>query len=255
MFSVYEGDEAGFFAFEEIFDQDAAAGIAEGVRFEHVLERGAGLLACLGQDHALARGQAVGFDDHGRRAFLDMAQGRLELGEFAEAGGGCAGGVQHLFGEALGAFEHGGGGGRAEAGEARSLHLVDDACYQRRLRAGNDKFDAFVERQRKQTHILVRITRHVADARFAFRSGVAGGDEDFSHAGRGCEFPGQRVFAAAGAGYEDSHVLLPIRLFRGQDALVPRPGGEGILPSRCVWRAGCPPSQGMCISGGSGARR
>ncbi len=63
------------------------------------------------------------------------------VGEALPARGGDAGGLGHLLGEGLAAFQPGRGGGRAAAGDARRRHRVRQAGDQRRLRARHHQVD------------------------------------------------------------------------------------------------------------------
>lgn len=57
VFAVDHHDEGGFLAVEEVLDHDAGAGVAEGVAFEHHVDRVMGFLFGHGDDDALAGGQ------------------------------------------------------------------------------------------------------------------------------------------------------------------------------------------------------
>jgi hypothetical protein len=61
----HDDEERGLLAEQAVLDEDLAAGGAEFVAREHVAHGGLGLGEGLGDDHALARGEAVGLDDDG----------------------------------------------------------------------------------------------------------------------------------------------------------------------------------------------
>ena len=73
--AVRHDDEARFLAVEEFLDDDHAARVAEGAG-EHGLGREDRLVGARGDDHALARGEAVGLDDDRRALRADRGRDR-----------------------------------------------------------------------------------------------------------------------------------------------------------------------------------
>ena len=128
-------------AIEELLDHHARAGVAEGIAGEHVAHGGFGFVQVHGDDHALARGQAIGLDDDGRALLVQVGQGRLDLGEVAIGGGGDPVAGEEVLGEGLRAFQLGGAGGRAEDIQAALAEQVDHACHQRRLGTDDGQLD------------------------------------------------------------------------------------------------------------------
>ena len=94
-------------AFEEFLDHDFRAGIAERA-IEHHGDGGLRFIKRLGDDDALAGGQAIRLDDDRRALFADIGQRIVSRGEAAvRAGRNIEFGAERL-GETLGAFELGG---------------------------------------------------------------------------------------------------------------------------------------------------
>ena len=60
---------------------------------------------CLGNDHALAGGQAICLDDDRYALFMNIGNGRVDVGEVAILRRGNAMAVQEVFRECLGAFQ------------------------------------------------------------------------------------------------------------------------------------------------------
>ena len=91
-----------------------AAGVAEAGAGElgpHVV---LGVDEVVGDQHALAGGEAVGLDHPRRRQRPQEVEGGLDVGEGAVGGGGHAGGGHHLLHPRLRALEAGAVGARAE---------------------------------------------------------------------------------------------------------------------------------------------
>ena len=72
--AVGQREEARFLAVHEFLDHHFGAGFAE-LAAEHVGERGLGLGAGLGDDHALAGGEAVGLEHDGRVEAVERGRG------------------------------------------------------------------------------------------------------------------------------------------------------------------------------------
>ena len=117
--AVDQREQAGFLAFQEFLDHHRpVAGRAD---------RGLGLVAGHGDGDALAGGEAVGLDHHRDRKAVERGQ-RIGLGLDPDVGGGRDSGARaEILGEALGAFELGGGGAGAEGGDAGGSGGVGDA--------------------------------------------------------------------------------------------------------------------------------
>ena len=205
--AVDHDDEAGLLAIEELLDHHARAGVAEGIAGEHVAHGGFGFVQVHGDDHALARGQAIGLDDDGRALLAQVGQGRLDLGEVAIGGGGDPVAGEEVLGEGLRAFQLGGAGGRAEDIQAALAEQVVHACHQRRLGADDGQLDVL----RGEVGQLLQgqhVDGDVLALGFGGGAGVARGDEDLRHARVLGDFPGQGMFTTAAADDEYVHGVL-----------------------------------------------
>mmetsp|Transcript_5856 Transcript_5856/g.23004 ORF Transcript_5856/g.23004 Transcript_5856/m.23004 type:complete len:376 (+) Transcript_5856:1309-2436(+) len=207
--TVAHDDEAGLLAGEEVLDDDArAAGVvghAELVVFEDPRDRLVGLIQGHRDDDALASRQAVGLDDDGRTAAVDVGMGRCRVGEGLVGRGRDAVALHEVLGEGLGAFELGGGLGRAEDAQAACAELVDHARRQRRFRADHGQRDLVLGGKIGQRLDVRRRDGHVAQPLIPRGAAVAWRDEDLADPLALCQLPGQGMFTAAVADDEDSH--------------------------------------------------
>ncbi|MNZ68661.1 hypothetical protein D3C78_869310 [compost metagenome] len=203
--AVDHDDEAGFLAVEELLDHHAGARIAEGVAGQHVTHGGFGFFQGHGDDHALARGQAVGLDHDRRAFFLQVGQRRLDFGEVLVVGGRDLVTRQEVLGEGLGAFQLGRALGRAEAVQAAAAEQVDHADDQRCFRADDGQVDVLL-REVSQLLQGAHIDGDVLALGFNGGAGVARGNEDFLDAWVLGDFPGQGVLTAAAADDQNFHV-------------------------------------------------
>ena len=92
---------------------------------------------------------------------------------------------------------------RPERLDARGREIVDDAGGQRRLRSDHDEIDLVAPAESDHRGMIRDIERHAFG--FARDAGVARRAPEFrQQRGRG-DFPGQRVFAAAGTEQKNVH--------------------------------------------------
>ena len=92
------------------------------------MQGGLGLLLVLGDDHALAQGQAVGLDDSRVLALgLDVLQSGGGVGKDLIPRGGDAVLLHQVLGEHLAGLNLGGGGVGAKAGDTRGLQEIHHA--------------------------------------------------------------------------------------------------------------------------------
>ena len=203
--AVAQREEGGFLAVEELLDHDFAAGFAE-TAGEHHVERLFGFGEVERDDHAFAGGKAVGLDDDRRAARAQIVLGRRDRGEAFIGRGRDAVLPAQILGEALGAFEPGGGLARPEGLDACSFKIIDDAGAERRLRPDDDKVDMVGAAERDHGRMVGKIERH-AD-RLARDAGIAGRAIERLGQRARRDLPGQRVFAAAGAKNEDIHMRM-----------------------------------------------
>ena len=202
--AVAQREEGSFLAVEEFLDDDFAAGLAQGAA-EHHVDRRFRLGHIRRHDDTLAGGKPVGFDHDRRAAAADIGLGRRRRAEAFIGRGGNAVRPAQVLGEALGAFEAGGGAARAEGLDAGGFEVIDDAGAERRLGPDNDQIDAVSTAIRDHRRMVADIERNALrltrDARIA-----RGADEPVYE--RACRhLPGQRMFAAAGAKEQDVHGL------------------------------------------------
>ena len=150
-----------------------------------------------GNDHALARRQAVGLDDDGCTAFVHILMRGLGIGESLVARGRNAMALHERFGKILGAFELRRPLRRAEYPEARRLECIDYAGGQRRFRADHRQRDRLLARELDEFGVIGNID--VLDAVFERSAGIARRDIHFGYARRLRELPRQCMLATAAA--------------------------------------------------------
>ncbi len=86
MLAVDQGEEARFLAVEKFLDHHFRAGCTERAG-EAGIDGVVGLLARLGDGHALAGGEPVGLDHDGQALLRDIGLGRVGIGEAGVSGG------------------------------------------------------------------------------------------------------------------------------------------------------------------------
>ena len=196
-----DDEDGGFFAEHAVFDENLAASGTEFVAGEHVVDGGFGFGEGLGDDHAFAGGESVGFDNDGGAALADVGEGGLYLGEDAGGGGGDTVFEEELFGENLGGFEAGTVGLRAVGGDTDGGEGVYETEGERDLGADDDEVDFLALDEGDEAGDVVGGYRENGD--FGGDAGVAGGG-DHAGARRGGEDGFyERVLASAGADDED----------------------------------------------------
>ena len=200
--AVGHHDEAGFFARQELLDDDLAAGIAE-TAGEHGICGVDGLIRGLGNHYAFAGGEAARLDHD--RAALRAHPGRIKgvAGEGGVGGGRDAVPAQEFFGEGLGALELCCGTAWPKAAQTGCLESVHHPQHQRRFRTDDRETDAFAARELDQAGDVLGGNRHIAHPRLGGGAGVAGRDQHFGDARRLCAMPSQRMLAATAADDQD----------------------------------------------------
>jgi hypothetical protein len=201
--AVAHDDEAGFFAGQEFLDHDARAGVAEAVIRQHVVDRLVRFFQRHGDHHALAGRQAVGLDDDRRAVGVDVGVGLGGVGEGLVLRGRDAVALHEGLGEVLRAFQLRRFAGRAEDLQAARAEQVDDAGRQRRSGADQGQGDVFGHHEVGQRGRVRDVD--VDQARIARGAAVARRDIDHLDAVGLGQFPGQGVFTAARADYQDFH--------------------------------------------------
>ncbi len=205
--AVDHDNEAGFLAVEEFLDHHARAGVAKGVAREHVAYRLLGFGQRHGDDHALARGQAIGLDDDRCTAFTQIGECGFDFGEVLVGRGGDVVACEEVLGESLGAFQLGGSRGGAEDRQATTAEQVDYAFDQRCLGADDGELDI----GRGEIGQLLdgqHVDGDILALGFQRRAGVARGDENLFDAGILRHLPGQGVLAATAADDQYVHCIL-----------------------------------------------
>ena len=195
--AVGEGQEGCLLAFHEFFDDDAAAGFAEGGIVHDLVDGIEGFFEGHGDDDAFASGEAVGFDDDWGALFLDVGAGFVGVGEDFVLGGRDAVLLHEILGEGLGAFDLGGELARAEGFDAGGVHGVDDAVRQRDFGADDDEVDGFVLGELDEGFVIADVDASDALGDVG-HAGIAGDGVELGGFWRLGEFPGQGVLAAAG---------------------------------------------------------
>src|SRR5688500_12393302 len=168
----------------------AAPGVAEIAR-EHALGCADGVVGTRGDDHALSCGEPVRLD-HDRRA-LRADRRRIEClaRECGVTRSRDAVAHQEFLGELLAALEPGRELARPEAGEARGLERVHDACDQRTFRAHDREAGALGARERNEAGDVRRGDRGISALWLERSAGVARRDDHLGHARRLRKLPGQ----------------------------------------------------------------
>ena len=133
-------DEIGdFLAKQTVFNNNLRPRIAQATRGHH--GNGLfGLLDGLGNDHAFACGQAIGFDNDGRTTRAHIGLGFFGIGKARIGGGGHMRFITQRFGKGFGSFKLGGGLRRAKNLDPCSIQRIRQTPHQRRF--GTDDYKA-----------------------------------------------------------------------------------------------------------------
>ena len=196
--AVGQDEQRDLRAVQVVLDDDPAAGLRQAVG--GVRER---LVAVVGDDDALARGETVVLDDVRRAERVQAGCGLLQGRRDARLGGRDARGGHDLLGERLGTLELSCRGRRSEDGDAGGAHRVGDAGHERGLGPDDDEVRAQPTRElrdRSPVELVDRVQpREQADA------GVAGCCVQLGHRGVEGERADERVLTGTGADDEDLH--------------------------------------------------
>ena len=199
MLAVDHDDEAGFLAAQKLLHHHPVTRFAEGIARQHVTAGGNRLVLSGGENHALARGQAVGLDDDRRALGADIPDGLIKIGEVAVSGGRYPVAREKILSEGLGAFQHGGRGRRPEHAQSGGPKTVHNTGHQRRLGADDGQNDRPIAHEGFKRSEVFRRDGHVFQFGLARRSGVAG-CHVYALDARGLRgLPCERVLAAAAA--------------------------------------------------------
>ena len=198
--TVAHAEQGGFRAVEIVLDDDAAAAAGQaGTAMSQ------GHRALIGDDDALAGGQAVLLDDvWGPEAV--QGGGQLGLGgAYGGLGGGHTGSGHDLLGEGLRALQTSRLGAGTEAGDPGVAHGVGDARHQWRLGTHDDEVGLHLGGQGNDllgsTGVDVEVRGDGCGPR------ITGGDDELGGLRVTGEGTGQGVLARAGAEKQDLHGL------------------------------------------------
>lgn len=109
----------------------------------------------------------------------------------------------HVLGERLGPLDPGGGGRRAEAGDASGAHRVGDPEHKRHL--GTDHHEVGVHLGGQRDHVFGGGRVHRADLRVLGDPHVAGGGEQRAHRGIPAQGQDEGMFTGSGTDDEYTH--------------------------------------------------
>jgi hypothetical protein len=160
----------------------------------------------IGDDDALASGEAIGLDHDGGACRVDVGVGGGGVREPGPGGGGGGAGIADLFREGLGAFEAGGGLSGAECQKSGFCQDIHSPVFQRGFRAYNNErntvFFAKLENGSIVVDVNIRTFRDLRDPC------VARSDNEPVAFGVLQDGPCQGVFTPAAAEDENVHVGL-----------------------------------------------
>ena len=206
VFAVAQGEERGFLALHELFDDDLGAGFAK-TAAEHHVDRRKRFLVRHRHDDAFSGGEPVGLDDDRSALFADVGLRLIRVGEvFVRRGRNMIRAAQRL-GEFLRAFQLARGLCRSECLEAGRVEIVDDARRDRRIRTDHDEIHRVTPAEIDHRGMVGDIERHAFG--FPRDAGIARRAPELCHQRGSCDLPGQGVFAAAGTEQKYLHEMQP----------------------------------------------
>ena len=192
---------------EELLDQHLGAGGTELVADEHIVNRRLCLVVRLGDDHALAGGEAVRLDDDGESVRRKCRLCLHGISEYFGLARRDACRVHDLLGEALGTFHARAGGDGTERLYPRLLQRVHEPDHQRGFGTDHDEVRFFRLRPSDNALDIVRLDRDTfCDL----------GDTGVT--GRGIKLvlfrivrksPRNRMFTSARTDYQNLHMIFP----------------------------------------------
>ena len=167
----------------------------QGVVKQHVVDGGVGFLKRGGHDHALARGQTIGFDNDGCPMLIHIGMGQACVFESLVIGGRDAMTLHEGFGKRLGTFKLSGCSGGAKDAQTVGPEFIDHPCRQRCFRTHHGQANIVVLRPFTQGHDVGEV--HHLKVFISGHTCIAWGHVDHLHLRRLGQFPSQSVFAAA----------------------------------------------------------
>ena len=199
--AVADHQKRKLLAFETFFQHHRRAGGAENFAAQHFGGDHSGFLAGLGNDHALAGGQAVGFDDDGRMEKAERVLHFLRLVAHGEMRGRNVVALHEQLGEALARFQARGGLGWSEDAQTAAGEFIHHAESQRQFGADDGEigmkaigeFDDGVE--------ILDVQRQALG--FLRDAAVAGRAAHFADARRLHQLPDEGVLASAATQHQN----------------------------------------------------
>ncbi len=201
--AVAEREDRHLGAVQSFLQQEFRSGVAESALDEDGSDRVDGVLGGFRDDHALARGQAVGLDDRNRIEGGEMGDGLVRVREGRSRTGRDAVIEQELLAVDLRSFEPGGGLRGAERPDAFRGEGVDQAVDQRILGPDRHERHALGLRQGDQAGDVGGRAVDVATLGLDPGAGVSRHDEDFTNPIGLRQRPGHRVLATPAADHHD----------------------------------------------------
>src|SRR6185369_9159137 len=201
--------ERQLFAIEAFLEDHSTSGIAQHGASQHFVGDLGGFFLRLGDDHAFARGETVGFDDNGR---AKQIQGVLDFGGAGADSvvrSGNAIPLHELFGESFTGLESGGFGGWSKYRPSPLVELVDDTPGQRHL--GTDDGQVGLQAIAQFYVAVDALAIHGNALGFITDAAVARSAIELGNPWRLSKLPNQRVFATATAEDKDFHKCWPRR--------------------------------------------
>ncbi len=105
---------------------------------------------------------------------------------------------EKVFGKCLRALKLRGNGARTEAGQAKLIESVDNACDQRRFGADDGQTDVFVLSKLRKGLNIIGGYRNISAARLTSGARITWCDQDLIDIARLRALPRQGVFASTG---------------------------------------------------------
>ena len=207
MLTIHHDDEAGFLADQELFHNNAMAGLTESIARKHVLAGIDSLLLGLRQDDTLAGCQAISLDDDRCTLLFDVGNGFIQVGKVAIGGGRNPVARQEILGEGLGALKLGSRGAGTENTQAGYLKTINDTRYQWHFRTNDGQAYGIFTGEVQQRVYVFGADIDILQFVFCGSAGIARRYVYRFYTGGLCRFPGQCVLAAATADYQYFHWL------------------------------------------------
>ena len=171
-------------------------GFTKRIARQHVFDGFLSLGDGVGDDHAFACGQAVGFDHQGGAQRFAVGQRGLNFSKVLIGRGRNVVTRQKIFGKGLGALQFGGGLSRPKDGQTFGFKQVDNPLDQRCFRANQGQGDVVVLSKFSQCFKFTDADRQVFALGFLCGPGIAWCNIDDVNVRVLSQLPGQGMFAA-----------------------------------------------------------